>query len=80
MGVWRPVSGVLAKFTSHLQSSELGEPRLGLPLWTPTPTHPPTPYWSRSAMWELLLHQHLRNKSDTLLTAAYSEAGGWGIT
>lgn len=41
---------------------------------------PPTPYWSRSAMWELLFHQHLRNKSDTLLTAAYSEAGGWGIT
>lgn len=77
MGVWRPVSGVLAKFTSHLESPEPGL-RLYLPLWTPPPPSPPS--WSRSAMWEPLFHQHLRNKSDTLLTAAYSEAGGWGIT
>lgn len=79
MGVWRPVSGVLAKFTSHLESPEPG----GGGDWGFTcPSGPPTspPSWSRSAMWEPLFHQHLRNKSDTLLTAAYSEAGGWGIT
>lgn len=76
MGMWRPVSGVLAKFTSHLESPEPGELRHCLPLWNP----PTPPSWSRSAMREPLSHQHLRNKSDTLLTAAYSEAGGWGIT
>lgn len=77
MGVWRPVSGVSAKFTSHLESPEPGELRLCPPLWTPLTPHSS---WSRSAMWEPLFHRHLRNKSDTLLTAAYSEAGGWGIT
>lgn len=38
MGVWRPVPGVLAEFTSHLESPELGELRLRLPLWNPPPT------------------------------------------
>lgn len=74
MGVWRPVSGVLAKFTSHLES-----PKPGGTEALPAPLELP-PSWSRSAMREPLSHQHLRNKSDTLLTATYSEAGGWGIT
>lgn len=40
MGVWRPVSGVLAKFTSHLQSPELG----ALEVWlAPLDPHPPPP-------------------------------------
>lgn len=77
MGMWCPVSGVLAKFTSHLESPELEELRHCLALWNSLPQ---SLSWSRSAMRETLSHQHLRNKSDTLLTAAYSEAGGWGIT
>lgn len=74
MGVWCPVPGVLAKFTSHLESPEPGGTEA-----LPAPLELP-PSWSRRAMREPLSHQHLRNKSDTLLTAAYSEAGGWGIT
>lgn len=80
MGVRRPVPGVLLKFTSHLKSLELGREEGGAlpaPFWN-SPHFPPA--WSRSAMREPLFHQHLRNKSDTLLTAAYSEAGGRGIT
>lgn len=84
MGVWHPVPGALAKFTSHHESPEPQEMRLCLPFWAPTPhthpSHPPPEAWYRSAMWESLYRQHLRNKSDTLLTGAYSEAGGWGIT
>lgn len=54
------------KFTSHLDSHH----RPGC--------HPPL-HPSPGAMWEPSFLQHLRNKSDSLLTAAYSEAGGWGI-
>lgn len=49
-------------------------PRLAPLPWMPSPKS-----WSWSAMWELSFLQHLRNKSDSLLTAAYIEAGGWGI-
>lgn len=66
---------VLAKFTSHLGSPESGNWGFACPSG---PLSPPS--WSQSAMWEPLFQQHLRNKSDTLLTAAYSEAGGQGIT
>lgn len=76
MGAWRPVSGVLAKLTSHQESPEPQEMRLCLPFYAP----PPAIAWYRRAMWESLSRQHLRNKSDTLLTGAYSVAGGWGIT
>ncbi len=43
MGAWRPVSGVLAKFTSHLESPEPGELRLCLPLWNSPPPGPGVP-------------------------------------
>lgn len=49
-------------------------PRLAPSPWMPAPPHP-----NPGAMWEPSFLQHLRNKSDTLQTAAYSEAGGWGI-
>lgn len=75
-GAWCPISGVLARFTSHLESPEPREGDSGFSC----PSGAPTLFWSRSAVREPLSHQHLRNKSDTLLTAAYGEAGGWGIT
>lgn len=56
MGVWRPISGVLAKFTSHLESLDLGGTEA-----LPAPSRTP-PSWSRSAVREPLSHQHLRNK------------------
>lgn len=52
-------------------------PTLTPSLWMPPP-HPQS--WSWSAMWEPPFLQHLRKKSNSLLTAAYSKVGGWGIT
>lgn len=56
MGVWRPVSGVSAKFTSHLQSPELGELRLApLDPYPPPPTGPGVPCGSSYSTntWEI---------------------------
>lgn len=56
MGVWRPVSGVLAKFTSHLESSELGGNwGFACPSGTPPPPGPGVPCGSPcpTNTWEI---------------------------
>lgn len=77
MGVWRPVSrSVGYVYFPPRVSRALGGRVRRAP--SPFPASPPS--WSRSAVWERRFRRHLRNKSDTLLTASYGEAGGRGIT
>lgn len=71
MGVWRPVSRSVGYvyFPPRVSRALGGRVR------------PPSPLAASPLLVEeRRFHQHLRNKSDTLLTASYGEAGGRGIT
>ena len=77
MGVWRPVPGVLAEFTSHLESPELGELRLRLPLWNPPHHPPPGPGVPCGSPCPTNTWQINQTHCWQPLTV---KAGGWGIT